>query len=105
MNRTPTERPPSTGDERGVLPPTRMECAERVEGPHHMEAVMGPDDYVICRNTKATDAHEAARDLDNQVDALHVALRNILEVSRIALLQHEERTAIPIPDFLRKGGK
>jgi len=67
MNRTPTERPPSTGDERGVLPPTRMECAERVEGPHHMEAVMGPDDYVICRNTKATDAHEAARDLDNQV--------------------------------------
>ena len=76
-------------------------------GPIIMEATMGPDDYVICRNTKATDAHEAAHELDNQVDALRVALRNILEVSRIALLQHEEeRTAsIPIPDFLRKGDK
>ena len=105
MNRTPTERPPSTGDERGVLPSTRMECAERVEGPHHMEAVMGPDDYVICRNTKATDAHEAARDLDTQVDTLREALRGILEVSRTALLSPSEPPSMEIPHFLRKSGK
>ena len=30
---------------------------------------MGGDDYIICRNSRYSDAHQAAHDLDDQVDA------------------------------------
>ena len=65
---------------------------------------MGGDDYITCRNTKSTDAHQAAHELDDQVDTLHAALQRVLDVSRTALLQPCQDEASEIPAFLRKQG-
>ena len=65
---------------------------------------MGGDDHITCRNTKSTDAHQAAHELDDQVDTLHAALQRVLDVSRTALLQPCQDEASEIPAFLRKQG-